>query len=113
MMARRTSKPRTETPQLLEAPPHPAAFIGRWELVNDKGAVEMYLTVTKSGAKKKHAPKSPGTWVVVGKEARFIWEDGSRDIMRLEDDGSMTLLQLGKNARRWDARPKSRLYQDT
>jgi hypothetical protein len=76
-------------------------------MVNDKGDVEMYLTMTESGAKKDHAPNSPGRWEIVGNDARITWEDGFRDILRLEADGTMSFLQLGKNKRPWDASPKS------
>jgi hypothetical protein len=40
---------------------------------------------------------------------RITWEDAFRDVLRIEDNGSMSFLQLGKNKRRWDAPPKSRL----
>jgi hypothetical protein len=82
-------------------------FVGRWKLVNDKGEASSYLTVTDSGAKRDHAPDSPGTWEVVGNEARFTWEDGFRDIMRLEH-GKITFLILGK-ATSWDSKPNFRL----
>jgi hypothetical protein len=37
-------------------------------------------------------------------EARFTWEDGYRDIMRLEDDGKISFFGLGKPTS-WDAKP--------
>jgi ribosomal protein S25 len=83
--------------------------MGRWELVNAKGAVEMRLDVTESGAKKDHAPDSPGTCEIAGPEMRITWEDAFRDILRIEDNGTMSFLQFGKNKRRWDARHKRRL----
>lgn len=77
-------------------------FVGRWQLVNDKGVVSSYLTITSSfSAKRDHAPNSPGQWEIVGKEARITWEDGYRDIFRLED-GNRTFLGLGK-ATSWDS----------
>jgi hypothetical protein len=78
-------------------------------VVNAKETVEMRLDVMASGAKKDHDLNSPGTWVVVDREARIRWEDGFWDILRLEADGSMSFLQLGTEATSWDARPKRRL----
>lgn len=71
-------------------------FVGRWKLVDEKGVVSSFLTVTKSGAMRDHAPDSPGTWEVVGNEARIKWDDGFRDILRLDKQGKMTLLALQK-----------------
>jgi hypothetical protein len=82
-------------------------FVGRWKLVDENGTVSSYLTVTRDfRAKRDHAPDSPGTWVVVDKEARFTWEDGIRDVMRSEN-GRMTYLGLGK-ATVWDSPPNFR-----
>jgi hypothetical protein len=109
-MKRHTRKAGKQKSQPRRAPPQPAAlFMGRWSLVNDKGVVSSSLTLTKFGAKRDHAPNYPGTWVVVGREARITWEDGFRDILRLEDSGSLTMLGLGKAARRWDSMPILRL----
>jgi hypothetical protein len=82
-------------------------FLGRWQLVDEKGVASSFLTVTRSGARRDHAPDSPGKWEVVGKEARFTWEDGFRDILRLED-GKVTFLSLGKESN-WDSKPKFQL----
>jgi hypothetical protein len=82
------------------------SFVGRWKLVNDKGVTSSYLTVTSSfDAKRDHAPNAPGKWEVVGNEARFTWEDGFRDILRLEDNGNITMLGLGKMPSSWDGLP--------
>jgi hypothetical protein len=87
----------------------PGQFVGRWKLVNDKGVVGSYLTVTSSfSARRDHVPDFPGRWEVVGKEARFTWDDGYRDIMRLEG-GKMTFLGLGKESKSWDSSPIFRL----
>jgi hypothetical protein len=85
-----------------------ASFVGRWKLVNDKGVVSSYLTVTKTVAKRDHALGSPGDkWEVVGKEARFTWGDGFRDVMRLEP-GGLFFYGLGK-ATSWDGAAEFRL----
>jgi hypothetical protein len=85
-----------------------SAFVGRWKIVNDKGVVAMYVTVSSSfTAKRDHAPDSPGKWEVVGADARIAWEDGFRDVMRLED-GKIALLVLGK-ASSWDVQAMHRL----
>jgi hypothetical protein len=106
-MARRTGRPSKQKPQPQPTTPQPAAYIGRWKLINEKGAIEMYLTVTESGAKKDHAPNFPGTWKVEGKDLRITWKDGFWDILRLGADSSMVFLKFGKNSKRWDGRPKS------
>jgi hypothetical protein len=102
------AKKQNSQPQTAPSQPR-ARFIGHWKLVNNKGIVSSYLTVAESGAKRHHAPNSPGTWEVVGNEARFTWDDGFWDILRLEADGRITFLSLGEKAKRWDARPKFRL----
>jgi hypothetical protein len=82
-------------------------FVGRWKLVDDKGVPSSYLTVTRDfKAMRDHARDYPGTWEVVGNEARFTWEDGIRDIMRSEN-GKMTYLGLGKTTA-WDSPPNFR-----
>jgi predicted Zn finger-like uncharacterized protein len=100
-------------PAKASAAPGDSPFVGRWKLVNDKGVVSSYLTVTPTGAKRDHAPDHPGTWEVVGKEARLTWSDGFRDILRMEDGGKMTFLGLGRvtgaQTIRWDGPPTLRL----
>jgi len=71
-------------------------YLGRWKLVNEKGVVSSYLTITKLGALRDHAPKFPGSLEVVGNEVRLKWEDGFRDILRLGSDGKMTLYALDR-----------------
>jgi TolA-binding protein len=84
-------------------------FVGRWKLVNDKGVPSSYLTVTSDfTALRDHARNYPGRWEVVGNEARFTWEDGYRDIMRLEN-GEITFFGLGKVGTAWGSRPNFRL----
>jgi hypothetical protein len=80
-------------------------FVGRWKLVNDNGVTGSYLTVNNMfGALRDHVPNAPGKWEIIGKEARFTWEDGFRDIMRLEDDGKISNFGLGKPGT-WDVKP--------
>jgi hypothetical protein len=94
-----TNKSGKEKSQPQISPPLPGAlFLGTWNQVNDKGVISPYMTVTDSAATKEHLPNSAGTWEVVGNEARFTWEDGSRDILRLEADGNVTMLSFGKPA---------------
>jgi hypothetical protein len=84
-------------------------FVGRWKLVDDKGVPSSYLTVTRDfKAMRDHARDYPGTWEVVGNEARFTWEDGFRDIMRREN-GEIKYLGLGKIGTAWDSAPNFRL----
>lgn len=81
-------------------------FIGRWKIVNDKGVVTFYLTLSSSfGAIRDHDP-DPGRWVVVGNEARISWDKGYRDILRLEA-GKATYLGVGQGAP-WDKPPDVR-----
>jgi hypothetical protein len=92
-----------------DAPPSKAGFVGRWKLVNDKGVVSAYLTVTTIGATRDHVPASSGdSWEVVGNQARFAWDDGHRDIMR-EDQGKLMYYGLGK-ATGWDVPAQVKLH---
>jgi hypothetical protein len=96
-------------PKQKTAPPD-SPFVGRWKLVNDKAVVCAYLNVTRTfDATREHALDSPGKWEVVGNEAHFTWTDGCRDILRLEKDGGITYLALGREATGWDGLPQNQL----
>lgn len=106
-----------KTDEVTDVPDEPLAakrpFLGRWKLVDQKGVVSSFVTVTNSSAKRDHAPEFPGVWEVIGNEARISWQDGFRDILRWETDGTMTMLALerveGDQSTNWAAPPRFRL----
>ncbi|MDZ4684521.1 MAG: hypothetical protein SH850_05480 [Planctomycetaceae bacterium] len=58
-------------------------FIGRWRIIDEKGATAFYLTITKSlQAQKSHAPTATGKCELIGDEARITWSDKWRDLLR-------------------------------
>jgi hypothetical protein len=94
-------------------------FEGRWKLVNEKGVVSSFLTVTKSRgpngildfeAKRDHVPNSVCKLDIVGNEARLAWSDGFKDVLRSEG-GRITFLGLGSGKTTgWDSPPQIRLH---
>ena len=86
-------KPRTkeEEARAIEA----ERFVGKWRIEGEKGAVACYFTLADTfTAKKSHAPDVVGVWEVIGDEARIMWSDGWKDVLRLEQ-GSVTKIAFG------------------
>jgi hypothetical protein len=69
----------------------PKRFVGRWKMVAVPNSPDFELTLYSSfTAKRSHEP-APGTWKVVRNEAWITWEDGWKDILRLQPDGRTAL----------------------
>ncbi len=85
-------------------------FLGRWKFVNEKGVVSSYMTITKTGALRDHAPNFPGTWKIVGNEMRLTWKDGFQNILRLGSDGKMTYYGMKKGDTDWQSSPNFILH---
>lgn len=104
-----TSTPKIES---TSQPPAKVAsrgmFIGRWKMINDKGVTASYLTVTALSAERDHVRGVPAKWEVVGKDARISWDDGYRDIMRIEE-GRISYHGLGKSEFNWEVQPLFKL----
>jgi outer membrane protein assembly factor BamB len=64
------------------------SFIGRWDIgrLKDGGKPNFIMTLNADfTASKSHVPQATGTWQMVNDEARIVWSDGWRDIIRRED----------------------------
>ena len=58
-------------------------FIGKWDIGRSKGKPVFVMTLKADyTAMKSHVPNATGTWKLVDGEARVIWSDGWRDIIR-------------------------------
>lgn len=72
------------------APTPQTEFAGKWEIgktaTNPKATFVMTLRADGT-ASKSHVPSSTGRWQVVGGEARVVWSEGWRDIIRPAGDG--------------------------
>jgi hypothetical protein len=65
-------------------------FVGSWNIgkPDPPGGRPFIMTLNEDGsARKSHIPSSTGKWSVVNGEARVVWSDGWRDIIRKEDRG--------------------------
>lgn len=71
-------------------------FVGRWRLVDERGLTGGWLNVTRIGPIRDHAPHVGGSWECSGDELRIDWDDGFRDVLRVEPDGRVALLALGE-----------------
>ena len=75
-----------------QANPPPATaqeFVGDWEIGrNPKSGKIAFVMSLRSDmtARKSHVPNSTGRWEVVNGEARIVWSEGWRDIIRREGD---------------------------
>ena len=64
-------------------------FIGRWDIGRPKDVGKAAFVMTLNAdftARKSHVPKATGTWKLIDGEARVVWSDGWRDIIRKEGD---------------------------
>ncbi|MCH1495586.1 MAG: PQQ-binding-like beta-propeller repeat protein [Rubripirellula sp.] len=62
-------------------------FVGKWDIGKNPqtGKVAFVMTLNPDGtARKSHVPTSTGQWEVVDGEARVIWSEGWRDIIKKE-----------------------------
>ena len=76
------SKPKQPKPARKE-------FVGRWDIGRSPGTGKVKFVMTLNEdmtATKSHVPSSTGTWENVNGEARVVWSDGWRDIIRREGD---------------------------
>lgn len=67
-----------------------AAFTGRWDIgkASPSSAPKFVMTLNADfTATKSHVPDSTGKWEFINGEARVVWSDGWRDIIRVEGDG--------------------------
>jgi outer membrane protein assembly factor BamB len=65
------------------------AFIGRWDIGRQKSGGKPNFVMTLNAdftARKSHVPAATGKWQMLDGEARVIWSDGWRDIIRQEGD---------------------------
>lgn len=65
------------------------SFIGNWGIgmPDPPGGQPFVMTLNADGtASKSHIPSAIGNWNVVSGEARVVWSDGWRDIIRVEGD---------------------------
>jgi hypothetical protein len=71
----------------------PSSLLGRWKIINDKGVIAAYFTLSDDfQASKAHAPKVAGKWQVVGKDVKITWSDGFIDVIRPTGKGDKMLL---------------------
>ena len=64
-----------------------ADFVGKWNIgePNPPGGRPFVMTLNDDGsARKSHIPSATGNWKMVKGEARVVWSDGWRDIIRGE-----------------------------
>ncbi|MCA9043191.1 MAG: PQQ-binding-like beta-propeller repeat protein [Planctomycetaceae bacterium] len=76
------SRPRDPEPSL-------ADFVGDWDIGRNSttGKAVFVMSLRADGtARKSHVPSSTGTWKVVNGEARVVWSEGWRDIIRRTGD---------------------------
>ncbi|MBN2137486.1 MAG: hypothetical protein JW720_06745 [Sedimentisphaerales bacterium] len=62
-------------------------FVGRWSIgaPQPTGGPPFVMTLKEDfSAKKSHVPRATGKWEYVDGEARVVWDDGWRDIIRPE-----------------------------
>ncbi|MGZ0173308.1 MAG: outer membrane protein assembly factor BamB family protein [Planctomycetales bacterium] len=65
----------------------PESFVGRWDIGRPKDGGKPTFVMTLNAdftARKSHVPKASGKWQLVNGEARVVWSDGWRDIIRHE-----------------------------
>ena len=65
-------------------------YVGDWDIGRNPstGKVAFVMSLKADGtARKSHVPSSTGRWEVVNGEARVIWSEGWRDIIRPEGKG--------------------------
>lgn len=63
------------------------SFIGRWAIGRPKDGGKPNFVMTLNSdltARKSHVPQASGKWQLVDGEARVIWSDGWRDVIRRE-----------------------------
>jgi outer membrane protein assembly factor BamB len=63
------------------------SFIGQWDIGRPKDGGKPNFVMTFNAdftARKSHVPQTTGEWQMVNGEARVIWSDGWRDIIRRE-----------------------------
>ena len=76
-------KPRNSLSELNE-------YVGNWDIGRNPqtGKVTFVMSLLDDGtAKKSHVPSSTGKWEVINGEARVIWSEGWRDIIRRDVNG--------------------------
>ena len=63
------------------------SFIGRWDIGRPKDGGTPNFVITLSAdftARKSHVPQATGQWQATNGEARIVWSDGWRDVIRRE-----------------------------
>lgn len=76
------SRPKNPKPSINE-------FVGDWDIGRnpDTGKATFVMSLRADmTARKSHVPDSTGTWKVVNGEARVVWSEGWRDIIRRDGD---------------------------
>ena len=64
-------------------------FVGRWDIGRPQGGGKSAFVMTLNPdytATKSHVPGATGKWRMVNGEARVVWSDGWRDIIRREGE---------------------------
>ena len=64
-------------------------FVGSWDIGRPKGGGKPAFVMSLNAdytATKSHVPRATGKWRMVNGEARVVWSDGWRDIIRQERD---------------------------
>lgn len=56
-------------------------YIGKWEVGEGNGN-NFFITLEADGDAKKSLGATHGTWTLVDGEARIVWDDGWRDVIR-------------------------------
>lgn len=65
-------------------------FVGRWDIGRSSPEAKPAFVMTLNAdftARKSHVPSATGTWKLVDGEARVVWSDGWRDVIREQGDG--------------------------
>jgi hypothetical protein len=66
-----------------------STFVGDWDIGKSTASGKPAFVMTLNAdftARKSHVPGATGKWQLVNGEARVVWSDGWRDIIRAEGD---------------------------
>lgn len=95
-------------PQLSSSTTPEDAFIGHWDIGRPQNGGKPAFVMTLNSdfsARKSHVPAATGTWKLVNGEARVVWSDGWRDIIRREGNRCLKIaFGVGSN---FDSRPSN------
>ncbi|MCP4858138.1 MAG: PQQ-like beta-propeller repeat protein [Fuerstiella sp.] len=81
------NEPETTTPG--EPKGSKSTFVGDWDIGKSNASEKPVFVMTLNAdltARKSHVPGATGKWQLVNGEARIIWSDGWRDVIRPEGD---------------------------